>query len=157
MENSMKDQKQGYGKKPVLQVILIYVVVAVVVYGLVYYFFLSKNTMTAYQQPQTTKSPQSVSPIPSETMAENVVILTADGYSPATLTMKAGTAVTWTNNSGEEATVNSDPHPTHTDYPPLNLGRFAVGESLTLTFDKPGRYGYHNHLKPSEKGTIIVQ
>lgn len=100
-------------------------------------------------------NPSSVSPT-SMSNQENVT-LTQDDFSPRTLTIKAGTMVVWTNKSGDDATVNSDPHPIHTDYPPLNLGNFADGGTLNLRFDKPGTYGYHNHLNPAEKGTIIVQ
>ncbi len=93
----------------------------------------------------------------TSTMQSNTVMLTQDGFSPSTLTIKAGTTVTWTNKSGTTATVNSNPHPIHTDYPPLNLGQFSNGQSLTLTFNKAGTYGYHNHLNPSQLGTILVQ
>lgn len=96
----------------------------------------------------------SASPI---VQAQNTVTLTANDWSPATLTIKAGQTVTWVNKSGQEATVNSNPHPIHTDYPPLNLGSFPDGGTLSLTFPTAGTYGYHNHLDPSETGMIIVQ
>jgi len=51
----------------------------------------------------------------------------------------------------------SDPHPVHTDYPPLNLGTFFDGASLSLKFPTAGTYVYHNHLNPSERGTIVVK
>lgn len=35
-----KKPTKGYGKRPTWQWVLIYVVVAVVVYGLIYYFFI---------------------------------------------------------------------------------------------------------------------
>lgn len=87
----------------------------------------------------------------------NTITLTADGFSPKILVIKRGTTVTWVNKSGSEATVNSDPHPTHTNYPPLNLGQFNDGDSLQLQFNKPGRYGYHNHFDATQTGTIIVK
>lgn len=34
----------GYGKRPLWQWVLIYIVVGGLIYGAVYYFFLSKNT-----------------------------------------------------------------------------------------------------------------
>ena len=37
------EKSSGYGKRPAWQWVLIYVVVAVVVYGLVYYFFMRDN------------------------------------------------------------------------------------------------------------------
>lgn len=110
------------------------------------------NTTTT-GQPSTT----SASPSTTATAEANTVTLTANGFSPATLTIKAGDKVTWINKSGAAATVNSDPHPTHTNYPELNLGQFSDGESLSLTFPKAGTYGYHNHFNPTQKGTIIVQ
>src|SRR4030043_2128666 len=50
------------------------------------------------------------------------ISLTSAGYEPSEITIKAGNTVVWTNNSGKEATVNSDPHPTHLLWPFLNLG-----------------------------------
>ncbi|MCL4418819.1 cupredoxin domain-containing protein [Patescibacteria group bacterium] len=85
------------------------------------------------------------------------VTVTKSGFNPQTVTIKAGTKVIWQNQSGDMATVNSDPHPTHQIYPPLNLGGFANGASVQLVFDKPGTYGYHNHLNPGQTGTVVVQ
>lgn len=115
-------------------------------------YFLFRNQAVA----PSPVSPASVTPN-SNQQTQTAVTLTASGFAPATLTIKAGQTVTWINQSGQEATVNSNPHPVHTDYPPLNLGSFANGASLQLTFPTPGTYGYHNHLNPSESGTIIVQ
>jgi len=95
---------------------------------------------------------QNVTPNPTTT-----VTLTANGFVPQVLTIRRGQTVTWINNSGQQATVNSDPHPTHTAYPPLNLGEFNDGDSLSLRFPKPGRYGYHNHFDATQTGTIIVE
>lgn len=99
-----------------------------------------------------TKDQQQQTPNPADT-----ITLTNNGFSPETLTILKGATVTWINNSGSEATVNSDPHPLHTAYPPLNLGQFNDGDTLQLSFNKPGRYGYHNHFDATQTGTIIVQ
>ncbi len=114
-------------------------------------------TPTPSPTSQEAMQPTSVPASPSAMQTKNAVTLTSSGYSPATLTIKAGESVTWTNKSGEDATVNSDPHPTHTAYPPLNLGSFVDGQSLSLSFPKTGTYGYHDHLNPSLRGIIIVQ
>ena len=86
-----------------------------------------------------------------------MVTLTETGFSPETVTIKAGQKVTWNNKSGAAATVNSDIHPTHALYPPLNLNEFSNGESLELVFDKPGTYTYHDHLHPDRRGTVVVK
>lgn len=144
--------------------IMILGVVALVLLGGV---FLFKKTMIS-KQPVTTENiipslkleitvtPEaSASTKPAASQVE--VVLGASGFSPATVTIKAGTKVVWTNKSGGMETVNSDPHPQHTDYPPLNLGRFAAGESLSLVFEKAGTYKYHNHLDASQRGTVVVE
>ncbi len=136
------------------------VIVVILVGG---YFLFAKSstapiTPSTQTQAQPTAAPSEAMTGPTTAMTnENSVTLTADGFTPATLTIKVGTKVTWKNTSGAPATVNSDPHPTHTDYPPLNLSKFADGETLSLTFDKAGTYGYHNHFNPSQTGKIIVQ
>lgn len=157
----------GYNKRPIWQWVIIYLVIGGIIYGGIYYFFLAKNggynsNQSGQYQTQQPTSQQQASPATSQAsttaqQSQNTVTLTANGFSPATLTIKAGQKVTWINKSGEEATVNSDPHPTHTAYPPLNLGSFPDGGTLSLTFDKAGKYGYHNHLNPSARGTIVVE
>ena len=105
------------------------------------------------QRPSTSED----GPATASQSQKNTVILTAEGFSPKVLTIKAWETVTWNNNLGETATVNSDAHPAHTKYPPLNLGQFSAGQTLSLLFDQPVTYGYHNHLNPSQKGQIIVE
>ncbi len=83
--------------------------------------------------------------------------LTSNGFVPKTVTIKRGTRVIWLNKSGVDGTVNSDNHPTHQLYRLLNLGSFPVDFSVQLVFEEPGTYGYHNHFKPEQTGTIIVE
>lgn len=86
------------------------------------------------------------------------VSITSSGYSPKTVTVKAGTKVTWTNNTQGNATVNSDPHPAHSTYPPLNtVGLIKPGESKSFVFTEKGTYNYHNHLNAAQTGTVTVE
>ena len=94
---------------------------------------------------------------PQSTASQNTVTLTSSGFQPQTLTVKAGTTVTFVNKSGTTAAVNSAIHPTHALFPLLNLETFNDGESLSVNFDKPGTYKYHNHLNPSQTGTVVVE
>jgi len=86
------------------------------------------------------------------------VSITAGGtFSPATITVKKGTTVTWTNTDGAKVWIASDPHPVHTDYPGLDSHTdIGAGESFSFTFDKVGSWTYHNHLNPTVKGTVVV-
>lgn len=141
----------GYGKKPFWQWVIIYLIIGGIIYAGIYYFFLAKKG--GYNQSSSQTQPT----IQPASLTSATVTLTSNGFSPAILTIKAGETVTWVNKSGETATVDSDPHPIHTNYAPLNLASFPDGGILTLTFDKPGTFGYHNHLNSSMRGTITVQ
>lgn len=151
-------ENENYNKRPLWQWVLIYVVIAVVVYGLIYYFVLGKKAGTTYNPVIATPSTNNFQTAsPSVIKSEQTITLTANGFSPQNITIKTGEKVTWINKSGSDATVDSSPHPSHTDYSPLNLGVFPDGGSLSLTFDKAGTYKYHNHLDPSQFSTIVVQ
>ncbi len=131
----------NYDKKPLWQLILIYLIVGGLVYAGIYYYFFPTTTTT-------TKT---------ESVTGSQISLTDAGYSPVALTIDVGETVNWVNSGSKPATVNSDPHPAHTDYPPLNLGKFEPGSTLSLKFDVAGTYTYHNHLNASQTGTIVVK
>lgn len=147
------------------------ILIAAAVVILVLGFFVATGKNNTSEKPASTTSQKKQPPTntpsastaasqsPSEAMKneEQTVTLTSDGFSPQTLTVTVGTKVTWVNKSGEEGNVSSDPHPIHTSYPPLNLHGFASGASVNLVFDKAGTYGYHNHLNPSQTGTVVVK
>lgn len=79
------------------------------------------------------------------------------GFEPNSVTVKVGTKVKWINKTDATANVSSAQHPTHEDYPPLNLGDFEPGKSVSLIFPEAGTYKYHDHLNPSKFGTVIVE
>lgn len=86
------------------------------------------------------------------------VEFTENGFVPQSLTVKVGTTVTFINNSANPFWVASDPHPTHTDLPGFDaLKKISGRESYSFTFTKIGSWGYHNHLNPSAKGTVVVE
>jgi plastocyanin len=86
------------------------------------------------------------------------VLITSSGFSPSTLTIKAGDTVTFINKDSNPHWPASDPHPTHTNYPGFDALRpLKTGESYSFTFTKQGTWGYHDHLNPSLRGTIIVK
>ena len=73
-------------------------------------------------------------------------------FSPATITVKAGSKVTWTNKDDVGHTVTSD------DGAPaaIESGLFGKGESFSFTFTKAGTYRYHCQPHPYMKGTVVV-
>lgn len=47
-EDEQPPKKSGYGKRPIWQWVVIYLVVGVIVYGLIYYFFLKNGSGSPY-------------------------------------------------------------------------------------------------------------
>lgn len=130
-------------------------IIAVIVVLLGGFFLLDNKTKNnQVNQNQTT---QKQNPTPAKTIEGKEVAVTNTGFEPQTITIKAGQRVVWTNKSGASVTVNSDSHPTHLLWPFLNLGQFADGSSVSVVFEKAGKYTYHNHLNPSQTGTVIVE
>jgi len=91
---------------------------------------------------------------------EKDVTVTDSGFSPATLTIKAGDSVTWTNERSQTVYVAPDNHPDHQKYSGVwdddGTGQIETDESYTMTFTDAGTYTYHDHLDSSRAGTIIV-
>ena len=97
---------------------------------------------------------------------QNVITYTNTGYSPSTLTVQVGTTVTFKNESSMAMWAASASHPTHKVYPTTGgcLGStfdacrgIQPGDSWSFKFDIAGNWKYHDHLKPSFFGTIIVK
>ncbi len=73
------------------------------------------------------------------------------GFSPAMLSVAAGTKVVWTNSTDVPHTVTSDTGST--------LASSMISPSsgtFSFTFTKPGTYTYHCTVHPYMKGTIVV-
>lgn len=133
--------------------LLLLVIVIVVMIGA---FMLVRNKKQTQAPVTQSTEPSVTAPAKSETESQ-LITLTSTGFTPKDVVVKAGTRITWKNDSGETATVNSAVHPTHSLFPILNLGEFNNGSSLQVVLTEKGAYKYHNHLNASETGTITVE
>jgi plastocyanin len=99
-------------------------------------------------------SPQTTTPAtPAPSGGSNEIAIKNFAFSPAILTIKTGTMVTWTNQDGAVHQIVSDPGTPAA----FNSVSLANGVSYQFTFTQPGTYTYHCTVHPSMKGTIIVQ
>ena len=71
-------------------------------------------------------------------------------FSPRTLTVAAGTTVTWTNRDGDAHSVESRGKG-FTSSPLLN-----TGQKYSYTFTTPGTYEYYCAVHASMTGKIVV-
>ena len=80
----------------------------------------------------------------------NAVSIYNMAFSPSSLTVKAGTKVTWTNNDGYAHTVTSD------DGTSFSSGNVAGSGTFAFTPTTPATYKYHCNIHSGMTGTIIV-
>ncbi len=110
----------------------------------------------------TTPAPAPAAPTDEETDQEatdtkspatqvNNVSIEDFSFSPATITIKKGTTVTWTNKDSVG----------HTATPDTPVGEFgsellAKDQTYSYTFDTAGTFAYHCRPHPNMKATVIV-
>ena len=71
-------------------------------------------------------------------------------FDPATVTIKAGESVTWTNEDSASHTVVGDNGEFESD-------SLSKGDTFSFTFDAAGTYAYHCSIHSSMKATVTVE
>ena len=84
--------------------------------------------------------------------ADVQVMIDNFSFSPAAVTVAAGTRVTWTNRDDIPHTVTDAATPRAMRSAPLD-----TGDSFAFTFAMPGTYAYFCSLHPHMQGTVTVQ
>ncbi len=80
----------------------------------------------------------------------NEIVITNFSFEPATLTVKAGTTVTWINHDDE-------PHTATATDKRFNSKTLDTGDRFSQEFNAPGVYNYYCALHPKMTGKIIVK
>lgn len=138
--------------------VLVGIVVLVVLAAGAWYIIKKPSYKAPSSGNGTSQSSQSsTAPSGSSQNAADTITYDGNGFSPASLTVQSGATVTIKNTSSETVQFQSNPHPTHTDDTDLNVGAVNPGSSQTFTVTKKGTFGYHNHLNPSQQGSITIQ
>jgi len=83
--------------------------------------------------------------------ATDMVTIKDMAFSPASITVKKGTTVTWTNNDAIAHTVTETDGQTGP-----NSGDLAPGKTYTFTYNTAGTFKYHCSIHPSMTGTVTV-
>ena len=160
-----KQTYQTYQKGNAMIWIIVVVVVAVII-GIYYfsrggnqpavpssYYPSAPSTQTAPQpsngQTNQPTAPAATSPAGNQTNAVAVTIQNF-AFSPASLTIKKGDVVTWTNQ-------DSAPHQVTSDNGKFQGPAISKSETYSFTFNETGTFPYHCAIHPMMKGTITVQ
>src|SRR5471030_145979 len=70
-------------------------------------------------------------------------------FKQPTITVAAGTTITWTNH-------DDDPHTVTADDKSFDSKGLGNGDMWSHTFTKPGKYTYHCAAHPFMQGTVVV-
>ena len=70
-------------------------------------------------------------------------------FSPASVDIKVGESVTWTNEDSATHNVEGDGG--------ISSGDLANGQTYTKTFDTAGTYAYKCAIHPNMTGTVVVK
>jgi plastocyanin len=79
----------------------------------------------------------------------NQVFIQGMAFNPASITVTAGTTITWTNKDAVAHTVTSDSNA-------FNSGTVASGATFSFTFATAGSYSYHCAIHPSMVASVTV-
>lgn len=95
------------------------------------------------------------------TASATITISASGTVSPQSVTITQGGRVTFVNNDSRPHDMSSDPHPEHTDCPPMDqVGFLSPGQSKTSgNFNTVRVCGYHDHNQPTVtglQGTITI-
>ncbi len=141
--------------KKILPLVIVLVVLAA---GGVYYFAnkhddsSNSGTTSNNSSSQTTTTPnESQSSSDAAAQATDKVTIADMAFSPAHITVKKGTTVTWTNQDSVAHTVTETDGQDGPDSQTL-----GEGQSYTFTFDTAGTFKYDCSIHPSMIGTVTV-
>ena len=89
---------------------------------------------------------------PQQMQHERATVVKIDNFSlaPATLEIKTGTKVTWTN-------ADDIPHTVVSNDKIFKSKVLDTDEKFSFTFDKPGTYPYFCSLHPKMTAKVVVQ
>jgi plastocyanin len=89
-------------------------------------------------------------PTSASAATEPKVLIKDFMYMPMSLTVKAGTTVTWVN-------MDDEPHNVISDAGLFRSGGFDTNDTFSYKFDKPGTYHITCSIHPRMVATIMVE
>ena len=108
------------------------------------------TTTTSAPTPTATSQP-TPTPTPTVVMVKIIEQNEKYSFSPATLSIKVGTQLVWTNKSDAPHTVTSDSAGVFS-----SPGNITQNQTFMFTFTTPGTFAYHCNVHPYMKATITV-
>jgi plastocyanin len=110
----------------------------------------------------SSSSSSPAAPTLTSAVQTTTITITAAGVSPNNIEVSQGARVLFINNDTRSHNMTSDPHPEHTDCPPINsVGFLAPGQQIeTSNLTTVRTCGFHDHDDPSNtkfQGRITIK
>ena len=87
-----------------------------------------------------------------------VVHVTDKGFEPRSVEIQSGDTIVFENVGDEAHWPASDDHPTHEEYPAFDPKKpVQPNTQWSFTFDRAGKWEYHDHMNPYLTGEIVVR
>jgi plastocyanin len=100
----------------------------------------------ATEPPASTATSPAPTAAPTEAAPEPAFVnIQGSRFSPASITVSAGTTVTWRHQGSGSHTITADDGA-------FNSGSITAGETFSFTFTTPGEYGYYCEFHGSPGG-----
>lgn len=131
-----------------------------------------EQTKETPNETDTSENTSEITESETETPQTYTIEYTSSGFEPSEITISSGDSITFLNTISTNVWPASNVHPSHTVYPNSGINKcgtseeseifdsckgLSEGESYTFTFNEIGTWSYHNHLRASKTGKIIVQ
>lgn len=101
--------------------------------------------------PAPAPTPRAVAPAPAPAPATHAVTIQNFSFAPATLTVKVGDTVVWTQKDSAPHTVTSD------SGSELSSAILSPDQTYAHTFTTKGTFPYHCKPHPFMKATVVVE
>jgi len=155
MEEKQVDEGQEKMPSKSNPMIWIAVAVVVVIIGIVYFSRGGYRTASPASAPSSTPSSSGTTQNTGAAQNNNQTSSTAVtiqnfAFSPASLKIKKGDTVTWTNE-------DSAPHQIASDNNVFSGNSIGKGQTYSFKFSETGTFAYHCAIHPSMKGTVVVE
>jgi plastocyanin len=138
------DKKPSNKAAWIIAVVILIIILAV---GGWFIYVMLKNKNKPIQQPQGQSSIQTAE-----------VNITANGFSPATITIKKGDQVVWKNADSKQHRIFAEPYPTKTSLPDLDSDALQPNTSYGFIFENSGTYKYTDYYNPTKfLGVVVVE
>lgn len=91
--------------------------------------------------------------LPSEAFGSTLVIIRNFAFTPAQVSVRPGTKVTWVNCGAQ----GTDSHTSTSDAGGWSSSLLAPGGTFTRVFPAAGVFPYHCELHPAMRGTVTLE